>query len=91
MTTNEGHERWTIREHYINLADYEQEAKRILPIVIRSYYAAGAADEITLRENELAYRRVKLRPRILRDADRYCAYSHAMYGTPTWRTRNGPW
>lgn len=52
---------------YVNLADYENEAKQTLPRAVRCYYAAGAGDEITLRENEEAYSRIRLRPRVLRD------------------------
>lgn len=70
MSTRERRKTWVIRGTYINLGDYEQDAKRILPLAIHSYYSAGAADEITLRENEQAYRRVQLRPRILRDVSR---------------------
>ncbi|MGD9261432.1 MAG: alpha-hydroxy acid oxidase, partial [Desulfobacterales bacterium] len=38
-----------------------------LPKMIYDYYAGGAHDEITLRENRAAYDRIKLRYRVLRD------------------------
>jgi len=51
----------------INLYDYEQEAKTKLPESFFSYYAGGAADEITLRESRIVFNRIKLRPRVLTD------------------------
>jgi 4-hydroxymandelate oxidase len=51
----------------INLFDYEQEAKTKLPESFFGYYAGGAADEITLRENRIVFDRIKLRPRVLTD------------------------
>jgi (S)-2-hydroxy-acid oxidase len=52
---------------YINVADYERQAKQKLPLMVYDFYAAGACDEITLKENEAAYRRIRLRPRVLRN------------------------
>ncbi|XP_074641799.1 2-Hydroxyacid oxidase 2-like [Tubulanus polymorphus] len=49
------------------LKDYEIEAKKILPRMTWEYYSTGADEEISLRENELAYKRLKLRPSFLRD------------------------
>lgn len=34
------------------------------------YYSSGADDEITMRENHLAYHRVFFRPRILRNVEK---------------------
>jgi 4-hydroxymandelate oxidase len=51
----------------INLFDYEQEAQTKLPESFFGYYAGGAADEITLRENRTVFNRIKLRPRVLTD------------------------
>jgi 4-hydroxymandelate oxidase len=51
----------------INVWDYERAAQEKLPEGPYAYFAAGAGDEWTLRENIAAYRRWTLRPRILRD------------------------
>jgi isopentenyl diphosphate isomerase/L-lactate dehydrogenase-like FMN-dependent dehydrogenase len=51
----------------INVSDYERAAEAKLPEGPYAYFAAGAGDEWTLRENVAAYRRWTLRPRILRD------------------------
>jgi isopentenyl diphosphate isomerase/L-lactate dehydrogenase-like FMN-dependent dehydrogenase len=51
----------------INVWDYEKAAEERLPEGPYAYFAAGAGDEWTLRENIAAYRRWTLRPRILRD------------------------
>jgi 4-hydroxymandelate oxidase len=44
----------------------EEEAERLLPQMVFEYYAGGAGDETTLRDNRAAFARVKLRPRMLR-------------------------
>ncbi len=49
----------------LNLRDYEQLARERLPPMVYDYYAGGAGDEITVRENEQAWAR--LRPRVLAD------------------------
>lgn len=51
----------------IHLAAFEQVAAAALPPMVYDYYAGGAHDEITLRENVEAYRRLRLRYRVLRD------------------------
>ena len=51
----------------INVFDFEQATQASLPKMIYDYYAGGAHDEITLRENRAAYDRIKLRYRVLRD------------------------
>lgn len=50
----------------INLHDFEKVAERHLPPNAWAYYASGADDEISKRENARAYQKVALRPRILR-------------------------
>ena len=50
-----------------SLADFEALAKSRLPHMAYEYVAAGAGDEITLRDNELAFDRLKLQPRVLTD------------------------
>ena len=51
----------------LNLWDYELLAEQKLDPVAFGYFAGGAGDEVTLRENIEAFRRLKLRPRVLVD------------------------
>jgi 4-hydroxymandelate oxidase len=51
----------------VAVADYEALARVSLPDDVFAYVAGGAADEITLRENENAFRAIRLRSRLLRD------------------------
>ena len=50
----------------INLDDYERAARDRLAAGPLGYYASGADDEITLRENRSDWSRLRLRPRVLR-------------------------
>jgi isopentenyl diphosphate isomerase/L-lactate dehydrogenase-like FMN-dependent dehydrogenase len=54
----------------VNLAEYETLAARRLPRAVWDYYAGGADDELTVRDNRAAYARRKLRPRVLVDVSR---------------------
>jgi 4-hydroxymandelate oxidase len=51
----------------INLLELEMKARELLPQKAYGYYASGANDEITLRENHAAYERITLLPRMLVD------------------------
>ena len=51
----------------INLLDYEQLARDKLSKSVYDYYAGGADDGITLRENRVAFERLQLLPRVLVD------------------------
>jgi len=51
----------------LNVWDYEALAAERLDAGAHGYYAGGANDELTLRENVDAYRRLQLRPRVLVD------------------------
>src|SRR5215831_5929791 len=53
----------------INLFEYEPLAKARLEPSAYDYYAGGAEDEVTLRENRVAYTRIKLRPHMLVGVD----------------------
>ena len=53
----------------LNVFDYEAEAGRRLEPGAHGYYAGGAGDELTLRDNVAAYGRWLLRPRVLVDVD----------------------
>lgn len=54
----------------INLFEYETLATKHLSQMALDYYASGACDEITLRDNRAAFERYKLRPRMLVDVSR---------------------
>src|SRR3712207_6626809 len=51
----------------INLADFEALARERLTALAWDYFAGGAEDEYTVADNCAAFRRVKLRPRVLAD------------------------
>ena len=51
----------------LNVYDYEALAAERLEAGAHGYYAGGAGDELTLRDNVEAYRRWQLRPRVLVD------------------------
>jgi 4-hydroxymandelate oxidase len=51
----------------INLEELEERAREVLPQMAYDYYAGGANDEVTLRENRAAYERTTLLPRMLVD------------------------
>ncbi len=50
----------------VTIRDYEAEAERTLPAAVYDYFAGGAGDEVTLRENRRAFQRIRLRQRVLR-------------------------
>ncbi|KAI3605017.1 mitochondrial cytochrome [Moniliophthora roreri] len=54
-------------DEILNLHDFEAVAKTVLPDKAWAYYSSASDDEITIRENRLAYQRIWFRPRILRD------------------------
>jgi 4-hydroxymandelate oxidase len=54
-------------EPLLNVWDYEAEAAKRLEPGAYGYYAGGAGDEVTLRDNVAAYGRLQLRPRVLVD------------------------
>ena len=49
--------------HVVNIEDLRRLAQRRLPKAVFDYVDGGAADEVTLRENCLAFQEVVLRPR----------------------------
>lgn len=50
-----------------NVMEYEAIAKEKLPKMVYDYYASGAEDQWTLKENRNAFSRILFRPRILVD------------------------
>jgi isopentenyl diphosphate isomerase/L-lactate dehydrogenase-like FMN-dependent dehydrogenase len=51
----------------VNILDYERLAEEKLDANAHAYFAGGAGDEVTLRDNVAAFERRKLRPRVLVD------------------------
>nr|XP_033791389.1 hydroxyacid oxidase 1 isoform X1 [Geotrypetes seraphini] len=47
--------------------DFEKHAKEVLQRSVYDYYRSGAGDQQTLADNEAAFRRLRLYPRMLRD------------------------
>ncbi|KAI0090708.1 glyoxylate dehydrogenase [Irpex rosettiformis] len=54
-------------ENILNLHDFEVIARAVIPSKAWAYYSSASDDEITIRENRMAFQRVWFRPRILRD------------------------
>ena len=54
-------------EDCVDLDALEQEARRRMPPASWVFCDTGADDEITMKDNIAAWRRLKLRPRVLRD------------------------
>lgn len=50
-----------------SIEDLRRAAKRRLPRAVFDFFDGGAEDEITLRDNEAAYKRLRLMPRVLTD------------------------
>lgn len=61
--------------------DLEERAEAMLPRAVYDFYAGGAGTESTLDDNVAAWRRVRLRPRVLRDVSRVDTAT-ALLGTP---------
>ena len=51
----------------LSLDDFEGRARRHLPLSIFGYVSGGVEDDVSLSENRAAFRRIGLRPRVLRD------------------------
>src|ERR1700742_2722910 len=67
-------------DQIITVDDYAPVARRMLTPEAWDYYDGGGGDEITLRANCEAYRRIKLRPRVLVDIA-HCDLSIVVSGT----------
>lgn len=65
----------------LNLADLEALAEQSLDAATFAYYAGGANDEVTLRDNEAAWARHRLRPRVMVDVSKVDA-STTLLGAP---------
>jgi 4-hydroxymandelate oxidase len=64
------------------IAEFEAVARERLDPAHYDYFAGGAQDEITLRENESAFQRLRLVPRVLRGSDKR-DLSVELLGTPS--------
>ncbi len=51
----------------INVWDYESRARELLPKMAYDYFASGALDEVTLRDNRAAYDAIKLKYHVMVD------------------------
>ena len=51
----------------MDLPDLEAEARQKIDETFYDYIAGGAEDELTLDDNEAAWSRLRLRPKVLRD------------------------
>jgi isopentenyl diphosphate isomerase/L-lactate dehydrogenase-like FMN-dependent dehydrogenase len=54
-------------DELVNTRDWERAARSVLAPGVYGYYAGGAGDERTLHDNRRAFRRWRLRPRMLVD------------------------
>ncbi|MCY7366473.1 MAG: alpha-hydroxy-acid oxidizing protein, partial [Frankiaceae bacterium] len=52
------------------LADHAVRAAAVLRPEVLAYYATGAGESVTAAEAEMAWARLRLRPRVLRDVSR---------------------
>ncbi|KAI4295467.1 hypothetical protein L6164_035512 [Bauhinia variegata] len=57
-------------EEITNVTEFEAIAKEKLPKMVYDYYASGAEDQWTLKENRNAFSRILFRPRILVDVSK---------------------
>lgn len=65
----------------INVFEYEVLARERLAAAVWDFYSGGANDEVTLRENRVAFERLRLRPRTLVDVSQI-RMTTALLGTP---------
>eukprot|EP00249_Psilotum_nudum_P018320 c26747_g1_i1 orf=584-1738(+) len=56
-----------VKSDVVNVNEYEVLAKKKLPKMAFDFYAGGAEDEWTLKQNKAAFKSIRLRPRILVD------------------------
>ena len=57
----------SLDQNVFSIRDLQHEGSKRLPRTIREFYNEGAMDLITLNENESAYDKFKIRPRVLRN------------------------
>ena len=69
-----------MNEGLINVADFERVAAEKLEAGVLGYFAGGAGDEVTLRDNVAAWRRWRLRPRVLADVSEVTTAAEVLGG-----------
>ncbi|HET9593078.1 MAG TPA: alpha-hydroxy-acid oxidizing protein, partial [Solirubrobacterales bacterium] len=67
-------------EDWVSVADAEREGLERLEHGPRDYFAGGAGDELTLRENAAAWAHWRLRPRMLNDVRGVSAEAEVLGG-----------
>jgi isopentenyl diphosphate isomerase/L-lactate dehydrogenase-like FMN-dependent dehydrogenase len=69
-----------VTEEPINVADFERIAAARLDPGVLGYFAGGAGDELTLRDNVAAWSRWRLRPRVLVDVSKVSTAAEVLGG-----------
>jgi isopentenyl diphosphate isomerase/L-lactate dehydrogenase-like FMN-dependent dehydrogenase len=69
-----------VTEGPINVADFERIAAARLDPGVLGYFAGGAGDELTLRDNVAAWSRWRLRPRVLVDVSEVSTAAEVLGG-----------
>ncbi|KAL3375681.1 hypothetical protein AABB24_006909 [Solanum stoloniferum] len=54
----------------VNVNEFEELARKVLPKIYYDFFSGGAEDQYTLKENIEAFRRITIRPRILVDVSK---------------------
>ena len=57
-------------DQMLNVYDFQHYASKVMTKDGWDYYASGADDEVTLRENQMAFSRIWFRPRVLVDVSK---------------------
>jgi len=73
----------------LNTFDFESVAREVMEPQAWGYYSSGGDDEITLRDNHMAFQRITMRPRILvnvRDIDMTTSFLGAPASLPLYFT-----
>lgn len=61
-----------------SIADLRRAAQRRLPRAVFDFFDGGAEDEITLRDNEAAFKRLRLLPKVLSDVSKIDTSTHLL-------------
>uniref|UniRef100_A0A8D8TQY1 (S)-2-hydroxy-acid oxidase n=1 Tax=Cacopsylla melanoneura TaxID=428564 RepID=A0A8D8TQY1_9HEMI len=56
--------------NFVCVDDFEEYALKALPVNTKDYYKSGACAQETLHNNKEAFRRLRIRPRLMRDLSR---------------------
>ena len=61
-----------------SIADLRRAAQRRLPRAVFDFFDGGAEDELTLRDNEAAFKRLRLLPKVLSDVSKIDTSTHLL-------------